>query len=126
LCLNLKLATQFENFLLPPFSNAIVINHIIPCLPRTPSMLWCLCQMNKMLFTIVSKSLSWNTLEMVKLDYIYYFNYIWEHGMKRQPLEARFEIELFCATECLATINIYLDCDSNIDLKDLKLGLQTP
>jgi hypothetical protein len=46
--------------------------------------------------------------------------------MKRQPLEARFEIELFCATECLATINIYLDCDSNIDLKDLKLGLQTP
>jgi hypothetical protein len=111
---------------LSPFPNAIIINHIIPCLSRTPSMLWCFHQVNKKLFTIVSKSLSWNTLEMVRLDYICYLNYIRKHGMKRQRLEAHFEIELFCATECLATINIYLDCDSNTNSIDLKLGLQTP
>jgi hypothetical protein len=62
---------------------------------------------------------------MVRLNRICYLNYIQEHGMKRQSFEACFEIEFFCAIECLATINIYLDCDSNTDLEDLKLGLQT-
>jgi hypothetical protein len=83
LCLNLKLATQFEDCLFPPLLNAIVITHIIPCLPRTPLMLWHLHWTNKIWFTIVSKSLSWNALKMVRLDHKCYLNYIREHVMKR-------------------------------------------
>jgi hypothetical protein len=47
LCLNPKLATQFEKYLLFVLLKTIVINHNIPRLPRTPLMLWHLRWMNK-------------------------------------------------------------------------------
>ncbi len=94
LCLNLKLATQFEDCLFPPLPSAIAITHIIPCLPRTPLMLWHLHWVNKIWFTIVGKSLSWNALKVVRLDHKCYLNYIREHGMKRWSLQAHFELLL--------------------------------
>jgi hypothetical protein len=121
------LATQFEGCLLPPPSNSIVITHIVPHLPRTPLMLWHLHQMNKMWFKVVGKSLPWNALEMVKLDHKCYLNYIRKHGTERQSFQTCFELEFLCATNCLTTIDIYLNCDSNMySKKDPKLGLQTP
>jgi hypothetical protein len=47
LCLNPKLATQFEKYLLFALLNTIVITYIIPYLPRTPLMLWHIHWMNK-------------------------------------------------------------------------------
>jgi hypothetical protein len=64
---------------------------------------------------------------MVRLDHKCYFNYIRKHGMKRQSLQACFELEFLCTIECLAATNIYLDCDLDMDSKeDPKLSLQTP
>ncbi len=126
LCHNLKLANQFKGCILPPLLNAIVINHILPCLPRTPLMLWHLLWMNKMWFRVINKNLPWNALKIVTLDHKCYFNYITKHGMKRQSLQACFELEFLCTIECLAATNIYLDCDLDTNSKeDLKSSVQT-
>ncbi len=72
---------------------------------------------------VVSKSLSWNAQEMVRLEHRCYIK---KHGMKGQSFEAYFELEFFCATESVVATNIYICCDSNTNSKeDTKLGLQT-
>jgi hypothetical protein len=47
--------------LLPPFLDSIILAHIFTLLPLTPSMLWQLCQINKLWFLILGESVLWNT-----------------------------------------------------------------
>lgn len=126
LCLNSKLVIQFEGCLLLPFSNALVINHILPQLPRTISILWHIRWLSKSWLGL------WVTMfhgmpEMVRINHRCYINFIEKHGIKRQSLQTHFEFEFHCLNECLVTTKICFHCDSNPKSFEVpKSSLQTP
>ncbi len=79
---NLELLIQFQSSLLPPLPYALVLNHVFTCLPMTPLMLWRLHQMNKGGFRVVGNNVSWNALEIIKIDHKCNFNTIKNMDLK--------------------------------------------
>ncbi len=72
--LNLDLCLGEECRALPLLPHCIVIMHIFMCLPKTRFMLWCCWQVNRSWSKVIHDSVTWNALEIVKINHKSYFN----------------------------------------------------
>jgi len=71
---------------LPPLVDNVVVAHILPCLPMTLSMLWCLCQVNKGWCTVVGETIAWSVLGLVNINNQAYQKIVAMHGLKKHSL----------------------------------------
>jgi hypothetical protein len=79
--------------LLPPLPNSIVLAHIFTLLSSTSSMFWQFCQINKPWFLIVSESVPWNALEVVRINHTSYLQCVATSHTPRQSFKMWFEGE---------------------------------
>jgi hypothetical protein len=54
--------------LLPPFIDNVAVAYFIPYLPMTSSMLWHLCNINKGWCEVMGETITWNFLELIKVN----------------------------------------------------------
>jgi hypothetical protein len=80
--------------LLPPLIDNVVVAYILPCLPMTPSMLWCLCQVNKGWCTVVRETIAWSVLGLVNINNHTYQKFVAMHGLKKHFLHECLQIEI--------------------------------
>lgn len=64
--------TKYPKCLLPPLTDAFMIEHILPKLPMDSSMMWCLCWVNNVWHKIVGESFEWHALNILKHHNVFY------------------------------------------------------
>ncbi len=114
--------------LLPPLTNNIVVAHILPCLPMTPSMFWRLHRVNKGWWKAVGETIAWNALKFVKINNQAYQKFVAMHGLKRYSFHKWLQIEIDYLQDFMEWYdtfesfeNVELDANTNFSSFSLRL-----
>jgi hypothetical protein len=78
----------------PSFRRQFVIEHILTCLPRDPSMMWHLRQVNKSWYNVVGNTMAWNALEIVRIDNAFNHETIQAYELPKHSLKTCLQSEL--------------------------------
>jgi hypothetical protein len=82
--------------------------------------------MNKGGFRVVGNNVTWNALEIIKIDHKCNFNTIKKYGFERRSLQAWFDFEFHCLNKCLGMEELILNYDLDLNPGDDRiLGLHT-
>ncbi len=63
---------EYPKHLLPPLTDAFVIEHIFSKSPLDPSIMWHRCWVNHVWHRVVGESLDWHALNIVKYHNVFY------------------------------------------------------
>jgi hypothetical protein len=81
-------------YLLPPFTNNVMVIEILLCIPMTLSMLGCFCWITMGWCKVMGKTIAWNSLELIKINNQAYHKFVTLHGLKRCFLHEWYQIEI--------------------------------